>query len=698
MADRFWVGGTGNFSDTNKWSTTTGGAGGASVPTSSDNAIFDANSGTGTVTIDATSNCLNLDFTNSTLLTLAGTFGISVFGNLIIKSTMTVSYTGTMTFAATATGKTLTMNGVTLACNMTFNGAGGGWTLQDALNIGTQSITLSNGTLDTNGKTVTCAKITVSNNTNTRVLTLGASTINCSYAGFAAFAIFNNTNFTLNANTSTINLTGNAATLQGNGNTFNNVVFSGGSAGDSSNTNNACGVNGANTFANLTYNGTSEANGNNSLYFGANQTITSTFTIAGNSLTKRILVRSNTVGTARTITAAVVSLSNCDFADITGAGAASPFTGTSLGNALGNTSITFTAAVTRFWVGNGGNWSSTTQWSATSGGGSGVSVPLCHDTVNLDANSITSGGQTITLDVRRLGAGVSFSGLLNAPTINVSINVHVFGLLTLASSTVSGSGGIVLNGRSSHNLTFGGATVSVNFDICSTGTFTLQDNLVIGAAYSLGVSAATFDANNNNVTVGKLTTTINGEAISNGTLTMGARTWTLTGTGTAIDGDSYTITPGTSTLIISDTSTTAKTVFGGKTYNNITITGDNVGFSGGNTFNLMKLDNAGLPNGTAFYAFGTTTVSSFYANGSQGNLIIIVSSSPSTRATLSQASGNVYCNYLSITDSGATGGANWYAGSNSTNVSNNSGWIFVTPKIKWNSGLRPRIFSGGIAR
>ena len=67
MADRYWVGGSGSWNSTSKWSTTSGGASGASVPTSVDNAIFDANSGSGaahyTVTVTASSTCANLTFT-----------------------------------------------------------------------------------------------------------------------------------------------------------------------------------------------------------------------------------------------------------------------------------------------------------------------------------------------------------------------------------------------------------------------------------------------------------------------------------------------------------------------------------------------------------------------------------------------------------------------------------------------------------
>lgn len=61
-ADRYWIG-TGNpknFNDSNNWSTTSGGSGGASVPGSSDKAIFDG-SATGNCNIDASITIQQLD-------------------------------------------------------------------------------------------------------------------------------------------------------------------------------------------------------------------------------------------------------------------------------------------------------------------------------------------------------------------------------------------------------------------------------------------------------------------------------------------------------------------------------------------------------------------------------------------------------------------------------------------------------------
>ena len=67
MADRYWVGGSGSWNSTTKWSATSGGASGASVPTAADNAIFNAASNTTathfTVTVTDNATCANLTFT-----------------------------------------------------------------------------------------------------------------------------------------------------------------------------------------------------------------------------------------------------------------------------------------------------------------------------------------------------------------------------------------------------------------------------------------------------------------------------------------------------------------------------------------------------------------------------------------------------------------------------------------------------------
>ena len=169
MADRYWVGGTGNWdTTTTHWSATSGGAGGASVPTAADNVIFNSASGTNFTVTVATSSRTCLDFTavSGVSMTFAGTSSLSISGSLSLPASgFTPTYTGTITFNVPS-AKTITTNGVALASQLVFNGTGGSWALQTAVTT-TGAVVLTAGTLDLNAKTLTAASF-VSTGTTTR--------------------------------------------------------------------------------------------------------------------------------------------------------------------------------------------------------------------------------------------------------------------------------------------------------------------------------------------------------------------------------------------------------------------------------------------------------------------------------------------------------------------------------------------------
>jgi hypothetical protein len=177
MANRYWVLGTGtwNTSSILNWSTTSGGIGGASVPTAADNVFFDQ-AGTYTVTLTGALTCLNLTVSAGTV-TFTSTGTIAISGSMSLVAATVWNATGTITFNSTTTGNTITTNAVSISCAITFNGVGGSWQLQDALTSGaSRTCTLTAGTLDLNNFTLTTGGFS-SNNTNTRVLAFGTGNI-----------------------------------------------------------------------------------------------------------------------------------------------------------------------------------------------------------------------------------------------------------------------------------------------------------------------------------------------------------------------------------------------------------------------------------------------------------------------------------------------------------------------------------------
>ena len=233
--------------------------------------------------------------------------------------------------------------------------------------------------------------------------------------------------------------------------------------------------------------------------------------------------------------------------------------------------------------------------------------------------------------------------------------------------------------RASSTLTNAGNTWTVPIQLSMFGgTLTLQD--AFNSTNSLMLNNGTFNANNLGVTV----TSLSSSNSNTRTLTMGSGTWTLSGTGTVWNmatTTGLTLNQNTSTIALTDTSSTAKTFAGGGlTYNNLSITGSGTGaviFTGANTFNTFIIN---APKTVTFPSSTTNTFTTFLAAGS-GSLgsITINSSTAGTQATLSQSSGTVSSDYLILQDSKANDGATWNAGSNSINLSDNSGWIFTAP-------------------
>jgi len=206
MATYYWVGGSGTWDSvtTTNWAASSGGAGGAGVPTSADGAIFDANSGasaTVVVTITAAANFINVNKSD---------INLSLSGNTSAGSTSTLDFIS----------GTITLNNFTWSLgSFTSN-----YSNTRAIAFGTGNIAISAGAFALQMATATGFTYT--------------GTGGFSFSGAAGIE-FGTTGGTT-SNAPNVTCSGNNITIT-SGSYLKNVSFNGGGVGTASGTYNACG-------------------------------------------------------------------------------------------------------------------------------------------------------------------------------------------------------------------------------------------------------------------------------------------------------------------------------------------------------------------------------------------------------------------------------------------------------------------------
>lgn len=676
MANRYWVGGTASWDGTagTKWAATSNGPGGQTVPTTADDVFFDASS-TGTVTIAAGNTGAKSITCTGFAGTIAGSAAITVAGSITLAAGQTYTHSGTVTITGTGT---LTTAGKTFGI-LVVDGAGITVTLGDALNVSTtRTITVTQGTFSTANYSVTAGSL-ASSNTNTRTITLGSSTLTLSAGTPVNFST--STNLTFTAGTSQINLSGAAALLNGGGQTFYNVSFTSTASGTRT-------LSQTNTFNTLTLTAPASA-GLVQLALTEVQTVTGTLTCAGATAVRRCFVRSSTMGTVRTLTVNTLSADDCDFRDITIAGSAAGSSPVRAGDCGGNTGITFPAAKTVYWnPTTAAVFESTTAWVTTSGGTDRATnnFPLAQDTAVFDENS---------------GANMNGSSVVvwNVGTIDLSLRTSAFTFAfgtagftvykdwtTGSGVTYSGNVTTTFAGRGMMVLTSAGKTWPGSITVDAPGgTFDLGD--AFSSSNPITHSRGVFDANNYSLTC----STFASASGFTRTLTMGSGLWTLSGTGTvwSVGTTNLTFNKDTANILLSDTSTTARTFAGGNVaYNKLTI-GGTTGIStttitGTNTFS--ELASTKTVAHTISFA-GNQTITTWTVTGTSGNVATVNSSVAGTRRTITLANTTSGIDYLSVKDIGISAANRFYVGVNSTDGGNNLNVIFTAAPSAANSNM-----------
>ena len=455
MADRYWRGGTGtwNTTSTTNWSDTSGGAGGFSVPTASDNVIFDQ-AATYSVTMTGILACLSITVSAGTVSFLTGTTPtLQVNGSMSLIA-MTWTSTGAITFNATTTGQTITTGGTTINAPITFNGVGGEWTLGDALTTGvTLTTTLTAGTVNLNNFNLTTG-IFSSSNTNTRSINFGTGNVILSHttAAQTVLSMATATGFTWTGNTQTPG-SGTAA-FQATMSVTRTFTF-GTTGGTATNAPNLYLTSGA-SIATLT-----TASWFNELNFG-----TTAFTLAATSLNLNQLVFS---GSTSVLTALTATMRGTGYIYTNGTNSigALVINSTNGTTYLGpsNTVICTTCTLTSGTLDLYTNATLTCSSTFTFGGGTLINIGAINcTTFTVSAGTFTFYGGNITPSVSFVITGGTFIYGQGAGTMAaVPTFTHTAGTVTFLQS-------YALTTTGTYTFTAGTLTIAPNYTL-STGIF-----------------------------------------------------------------------------------------------------------------------------------------------------------------------------------------------------------------------------------
>ena len=150
----------------------------------------------------------------------------------------------------------------------------------------------------------------------------------------------------------------------------------------------------------------------------------------------------------------------------------------------------------RFFVNGGVNnlWSSTTNWSTTSGGAGGSSVPAATDDVTLDANS-----PNCTVDEGAVRNTLTFTTTNYTNTLTLNGVLRCTSTVTLGSSMQPILGNGAFRWEGTFNVTTNGISIP-NLGIINTSTLTFNDAVTVNNVFSV-TGTGTITLNGNSMTV-----------------------------------------------------------------------------------------------------------------------------------------------------------------------------------------------------
>lgn len=711
----YWVNGSGNWNDPNHWSYTSGGAGGACIPSAIDNVFFDSQSFTGLgqfVNINVVNAfCKSMDWTGALynpVFKNQMACNLYIYGSVAFIANMTNSFNGIVSFMSQSLGNTIKSSTQQFNNNVYFEGYHGGWSLLDAFSTGNSNVFFNKGTLITNSNGVTCNSFIGSTNFE-RTLLLGSSIITVGSNSSSAWTL-NQTNLNFNSGTSLIMFTNKDAGISNSATDtlrYYDVTFLNNLGAASIKTSS-----GVSKYNRMKVNSNGIITGNNvykslrlsSKYYvlevNKTQTILDSLTLNSNC-SSNTFIYSSLDGTQATIkkSGSSVTVQYVILKDIKAIGGALFTANNSIdfGNNSGWT-INVLASSDLYWVGGTGNWDDPNHWSYTSGGAGGACIPMPTTNVFFDQNSFSSAGQSCNINIIfAFCHNMTWNGTLYNPEIkgqNIN-NLRVFGSLYFENNMANNFMGPVYfeSQHNGHQLRSANKVFSSSVAFIGVGgEWTLLDDfnslntiyLINGKLNTSGKNVTCYNFSSSSQTYRKLDMTA-----SNVTLKSTGCSWGVSGNNFAINAINSLIKvtkPSTFSSTPNDTISYFNVIFEDPssiscltnsiyptTFRTVIFKGDGL-ITGKNIFDTLTF----FPSRTYTLEATRTQVvnKQFNCTGNGCFPIKLRSTLQGTQSIISKASGMVSVGYVDMRDQNATGGASFYAGDYSTDISNNTGWVF----------------------
>jgi gliding motility-associated-like protein len=416
----YWVGGSGNWSDTINWYSDDGG-----LPGPGDHVFFDNNSFSQkyqVVTIDIEAHCRDMQWVSTEMEpTLSGNKKLNIHGALKLAQGMAVNYNGPVHFLANTGNNVICLNGNALKSHLYFNGDGS-WELWDTLNIGLRKIFFSKGTLILSNKVVTCGSFISATNAQ-RTLVMDGSAINI----VLPEGEWNvNSQLSLQAQAgATIRFIGDHTATEnvfnGGGLHYSNVIFE----------NNAA-INGSNQFTNLYLNAARH------YVLAENNTQTITGQLFARGCAGMIGISSS--GSDPAFVAKSNGSLHISFAALRSIHAqmSAPFQFTAHNSVDegDNNGINFTMQNRDlYWVNGSGNWTDTTHWTSLPINDDSDCAPMAFDNVFFNEDSFIDFDDTVKVDIHAIKVNnMTWSGEKDPVFINLAdpATLTIFGSLQLS--------------------------------------------------------------------------------------------------------------------------------------------------------------------------------------------------------------------------------------------------------------------------